>query len=47
MSDLFLGICIGFVIGGICFGIIEALCIMTGKSDIDKWTEEDDEKSNR
>ena len=41
MSDFWLGIIIGYVVGQIVAFIVEILCIATGKSDIDKWTEED------
>ena len=41
MSDLFLGFCIGFVVCGVLSFILECLCIASGNSDIEKWTEED------
>ncbi len=41
MSDFWLGIIIGYVIGGIIFFIVECLCIASGNSDIDKLMEED------
>ena len=32
---------LGYVIGQIVFFIVECLCIASGNSDPDKWTEED------
>ena len=41
MSDFWLGLVIGYVIGQIVAIIVELLCIATGKSDINTWVEED------
>ena len=41
MSDFWLGIIIGYVVGCIVAFIVEILCIASGNSDPDKWTEED------
>ena len=41
MSDFWLGLIIGYVIGGIVSFIIECLCIVSGRSDIDTWMYEE------
>ena len=41
-NDTFwIGFAIGFVISMVVGFIIECMCIVSGKSDIDKWMEED------
>ena len=41
-NDIFwLGFVIGYVISMLIGFIIEVLCIITGRSDIDTWMEED------
>lgn len=46
MSDFWLGLFIGYLLGTIVGVIVECLCIISGKSDINTWMyeeEEDDE----
>jgi len=43
MSDFWLGIIIGYIIGCIVAFIVEILCIASGRSDIDTWMYEEDE----
>ena len=43
MDDFWLGLIVGYVIGGIVSFIVEILCIASGRSDIDTWMEDGDD----
>ena len=47
MSDFWLGIFLGYVIGQIVAFIVEMLCIASGNSEINKWMEEGDKNDNK
>ena len=38
-----LGLFVGYILGIVMCFIVECLCIVAGKSDKDKWMEDDDE----
>ena len=41
MSGFWVGLIVGYLLGGIMAFIIEIVCIASGNSDPDKWIEED------
>lgn len=43
MSDFWLGIILGYIIGNIVAFLVEMLCIATGNSDVDKWMDKEEE----
>lgn len=43
-NDIFwIGFAIGFIVSMVVGFIIECMCIVSGRSDIDKWMEDNDE----
>ena len=38
-----LGLFVGYILGIVMCFIVECMCIVAGKSDKDKWMEDDDE----
>jgi len=47
MDNFWLGFVIGYVISMIIGVIVEVLCIISGRSDIDTWMEDDTDCNNQ
>ena len=47
MNSFWIGFIIGFLLSMIVGFIIECMCIVAGKSDIEKWMESDEEREKQ
>lgn len=41
MNDFEIGFCIGYVVAMIVGAVVEGLCILKDRSELDKWIEKD------
>lgn len=46
MGEFWIGLIIGYLLGTIICFIVECMCIVAGKSDKDKWMEENKDEGN-